>query len=128
MATNMTSRHGVLEISALTVALPRGADRHNAVENMSINVDRGEIVCVVGESGSGKSMIANTVMGLLPPALRVTSGQIRLEGEELLGASKARLRERCGSRMSMIFQEPMSALHPVTTVGTQIAELLSVHT
>src|SRR5882724_4522491 len=116
MATNTTSRPDVLDISALTVALPQGADRHNAVENISINVGRGEIVCIVGESGSGKSMIAHTVMGLLPPALKVTGGTISLEGEQLVGASGARLRELRGSRMSMIFQEPMSALNPVVKV------------
>jgi peptide/nickel transport system ATP-binding protein len=118
----------VLEVCGLTVALPRGGDRHDAVEEASFAVGRGEIVCIVGESGSGKSMIAHTVMGLLPPALKVTGGTILLEGEELVAASGARLRELRGSRMSMIFQEPMSALNPVVKVGKQIAEVLSVHT
>src|SRR5437868_3766166 len=93
----------VLQISALTVALPQGADRRNAVDSASLTVDRGEIVCVVGESGSGKSMVAHAVTGLLPQALRVTGGRIRLDGEELLTASSARLRALRGSRMSMVF-------------------------
>jgi len=118
----------VLSVRALTVALPRGADRRNAVESVSFDVGRGEIVCIVGESGSGKSVIAHTVMGLLPPALKATGGQIILESEELLGASGKRLRELRGSRMSMIFQEPMTALNPVVNIGRQIAEVLSVHT
>jgi peptide/nickel transport system ATP-binding protein len=118
----------VLRVRALTVALPRGADRRNAVEDVSFDVGRGEIVCIVGESGSGKSVIAHTVMGLLPPALKATGGQIILENEELLDASGKRLRELRGSRMSMIFQEPMTALNPVVSVGRQIAEVLSVHT
>jgi peptide/nickel transport system ATP-binding protein len=118
----------VLSARALTVALPRGADRRNAVEDVSFDVGRGEIVCIVGESGSGKSVIAHTVMGLLPPALKAVGGQIILEGEELLGASGKRLRELRGSRMSMIFQEPMTALNPVVNIGRQIAEVLSVHT
>jgi peptide/nickel transport system ATP-binding protein len=118
----------VLEVCGLTVALPQGGDRRDAVEDASFAVGRGEIVCIVGESGSGKSMIAHTMMGLLPAALKVTGGTILLEGEELVAASEARLRELRGSRMSMIFQEPMSALNPVVKVGKQIAEVLSVHT
>jgi peptide/nickel transport system ATP-binding protein len=118
----------VLEISALTIALPPGVDRRHAVENVSLGVDRGEIVCIVGESGAGKSMVAHAVMGLLPPALKATDGRIMLDGEDLLGASRTRLRELRGSRMAMIFQEPMSALNPVVKVGKQIAEVLSAHT
>src|SRR5258705_9793077 len=82
----------VLEIVGLNVALPRGSDRTMAVTDVSLDVRRGEIVCVVGESGSGKSMIAHTVMGLLPPALEATSGSLRLDGEELFGTSTSRLR------------------------------------
>jgi oligopeptide/dipeptide ABC transporter ATP-binding protein len=127
--TPLTGRlSNVLEVCGLTVALPRGGDRRDAVEDVSFAVGRGEILCIVGESGSGKSMIAHTVMGLLPPALKVTGGTILLEGEELVAGSGARLRELRGSRMSMIFQEPMSALNPVVKVSKQIAEVLSVHT
>ncbi len=84
----------VLEVRNLSVALPTGADRIHAVEKVSFTVNPGEIVCLVGESGSGKSVIAFTVMGLLAKALKPTSGEILLEGENLLAADETRLRER----------------------------------
>jgi peptide/nickel transport system ATP-binding protein len=91
-------------------------------------VGRGEIVCLVGESGSGKSVIAQSVMGLLPKSLPVKSGRILLQGEDITHASQARLRELRATRMSMIFQEPMTALNPVMTCGDQIDEVLAEHT
>ncbi len=118
----------VLEISGLTVALPRNADRANAVEDISFSVQSGEIVCVVGESGSGKSVTAQAVMGLLPRELTTTRGETRLDGEDTLQATKPRLRDLRGTRMAMIFQEPMTALNPVMRVGDQIGEVLSIHT
>jgi peptide/nickel transport system ATP-binding protein len=119
----------VLEIRDLTVRLPRGADRANAVQEISLDVRPQEIVCLVGESGSGKSVTAYAIMGLLPPRQLVpTAGTIRLQGEELLTATPARLRELRGSRMSMIFQEPMTALNPVMTVGAQVEEVFAAHT
>mgnify|MGYP003344568191 FL=1 len=118
----------VLEVRNLAVSLPSGADRAHAVENVSFTVNPGEIVCLVGESGSGKSVIAFTVMGLLAKALKPTSGEILLEGENILTASEDRLRELRCTRMSMIFQEPMTALNPVMTCGEQIDEVLQTHT
>ncbi len=114
----------VLEVRNLTVALPAGADRAHAVEKVSFTVNPGEIVCLVGESGSGKSVIAFTVMGLLAKALKPTAGEILLEGENVLAAGEGRLRELRCTRMSMIFQEPMTALNPVMTCGLQIDEVL----
>jgi len=95
---------------------------------VSFTVNPGEIVCLVGESGSGKSVIAFTVMGLLAKALKPTSGEILLEGENVLAAGETRLRELRCTRMSMIFQEPMTALNPVMTCGLQIDEVLETHT
>ena len=118
----------VLEVRNLSVALPKGADREHAVEKVSFTVNPGEIVCLVGESGSGKSVIAFTVMGLLAKALKPTSGEILLQGENILTAPESRLRELRCTRMSMIFQEPMTALNPVMTCGEQIDEVLSTHT
>jgi peptide/nickel transport system ATP-binding protein len=118
----------VLEVRNLSVALPIGADRVHAVEKVSFTVNPGEIVCLVGESGSGKSVIAFTVMGLLAKALKPVSGEILLEGENVLAASETRLRELRCTRMSMIFQEPMTALNPVMTCGLQIDEVLETHT
>jgi peptide/nickel transport system ATP-binding protein len=119
----------VLAVRELSVRLPRGADREYAVRNVSFDVRPQEIVCLVGESGSGKSVTAYTVMGLLPERELVPeSGSVRLSGEELLGARPVRLRDLRGSRMSMVFQEPMTALNPVMTVGDQIEEVFRSHT
>ena len=118
----------VLEVRDLVIALPPGADRAEAVSRVSFDVGRGEILCLVGESGSGKSVIAQSVMGLLPKTLRVTAGAIRLDGEDLTRAAPGRLRELRATRMSMIFQEPMTALNPVMRCGEQIEEVLLEHT
>src|SRR3954469_23967217 len=119
----------VLDVQGLTVRLPRGADRLNAVENVSFAVGPGEIVCVVGESGSGKSVTAHAIMGLLPPGqLTATTGRALLEGDDLLTKTPAEMRKIRGDRISMIFQEPMTALNPVMKVGDQIAEVLDIHT
>ncbi|MDQ1079234.1 ABC transporter ATP-binding protein [Pseudoroseomonas cervicalis] len=117
----------LLTVDSLTVALPPGADRPHAVEDLSLHLDAGEILCVVGESGSGKSITANTVMGLLPKGLPVKQGRISFEGEDILGLSAEALRSRRGRRMAMVFQEPMTALNPLMKVGDQIAEALQVH-
>lgn len=117
-----------LEVRGLKIALPAGADRAFAAENVSFTVNPREIVCLVGESGSGKSAIAHSVMGLLPKALAATGGQILLDGEDVLAVSESRLRELRCTRMSMIFQEPMTALNPVFTCGDQIDEVLRTHT
>jgi peptide/nickel transport system ATP-binding protein len=118
----------VLAIEGLTVALPRGSDRAHAIEDIAFSVGRGEIVCVVGESGSGKSVTAQAIMGLLPRELSAKAGEVHLEGEDVLKATPSRLRDLRGTRMAMIFQEPMTALNPVMTVGDQIAEVLEIHT
>jgi peptide/nickel transport system ATP-binding protein len=118
----------ILEVQDLSIALPAGGDRATAVQHVSFTVGRGEIVCLVGESGSGKSVIAQGVMGLLPRSLPVTGGRIVLQGEDITNASPSRLRELRATRMSMIFQEPMTALNPVMTCGDQIDEVLRQHT
>ena len=118
----------VLTIDRLTVQLPPGSDRRYAVEDLTLNVGAGETVCVVGESGSGKSVSSFSIMGLLPREVTPVAGSMRLEGEELIGTTEARYRQLRGSRMAMIFQEPMTALNPVITIGDQIEEVLQVHT
>src|SRR5471030_891683 len=85
----MTDKKPVLEVRNLSVSLPAGADRAHAVEKVSFTVNPGEIVCLVGESGSGKSVIAFTVMGLLAKALKPTSGEILLQGENILTARRS---------------------------------------
>ncbi|BBK32609.1 ABC transporter ATP-binding protein [Allostella humosa] len=117
----------VLDIQGLSVALPPNADRAHAVENVSLQLFPNEIVCVVGESGSGKSVMARAVLGLLAPRLRPVAGRILLEGEDLLTVPQSRLRAIRGSRISMVFQEPMTALNPVMTIGDQIDEVVATH-
>ncbi len=118
----------VLEIRDLSVALPPGADRAYAIEDVSFKVYPGEVVCIVGESGSGKSVTSFAVMGLLASALKPVNGQILFDGRDLLKVSPAELKALRGNRLSMIFQEPMTALNPTVKVGRQIEETLRIHT
>jgi peptide/nickel transport system ATP-binding protein len=119
----------VLEVSNLSVAIRGYGDRPHAIRGISLSVAANEIVCVVGESGSGKSVTAQAVMGLLPKnAMHVEAGSIRLAGEELTTKSDVELRRLRGTRMAMVFQEPMTALNPVERVGDQIGEVLEIHT
>jgi peptide/nickel transport system ATP-binding protein len=98
------------------------------LNGVDFELHAGETLCVVGESGCGKSMTALALLGLIPmPPGRVKEGRILFQGEDLLKASQARLREVRGNRISMIFQEPMTSLNPVFTVGDQIAESLRLH-
>jgi peptide/nickel transport system ATP-binding protein len=117
----------VLLIENLRVALPSGSDRAYAVDGVSLSIEPGRTLCVVGESGSGKSVMATTVMGLLPKEVRATQGTVRLAGESLLNATPQRLRELRGQAMGMVFQEPMTALNPVMRCGDQVDELLRTH-
>ena len=116
----------VVRIQKLSIALPTGADRPYAVDRVDLELVPGKILCVVGESGSGKSMSANAMMGLLPQGLEA-SGQILFEDKDLLQLSENELRALRGRRIAMIFQEPMSALNPLMTVGDQIAEVFEAH-
>jgi peptide/nickel transport system ATP-binding protein len=117
-----------LAIRGLDIALPAHADRALAVESVDLDVAHGEILCLVGESGSGKSVIAHATMGLLPPALRIVGGTIGVGGENVTGATKARLRALRCTRMAMVFQEPGTALNPLMRCGAQIDEVLAAHT
>lgn len=118
----------LLEINNLYITLPAGAERSHAVEDLSLELSPGETLCVVGESGSGKSLSARAVMGLLPvPHVRADKGSILFNGENIIEASDSRLREIRGSEISMIFQEPMTALNPVMSIGNQIDEVFRFH-
>ena len=118
----------VLSVNRLSVALPDGADRSHALQDMSLTLNAGETLCVVGESGSGKSVLAMTVMGLLARELRVSAGEVRLQNESLLGLHESRWRALRGRAMGMVFQEPMTALNPVMRCGEQLDEVLRCHT
>lgn len=118
----------ILEIKDLKISLPKGADRPLALEGLNVTVRSGEIVCMVGESGSGKSLSAGAIMRLLPePHVSVAGGTITFEGEDILSKSEREMRKLRGHRISMIFQEPMTALNPQKTVGWQLDEVLKLH-
>jgi len=116
----------VLDIRDLRIAL-NGAQDQQVVKGLNLTIEEGQTMCLVGESGSGKSLTALATMGLLPPVLTPIAGSIKLKGEELLGAKQSRLRDLRATSMSMIFQEPMTALNPVARVGQQIEEVLEFH-
>ncbi|MGB3435931.1 ATP-binding cassette domain-containing protein, partial [Achromobacter sp.] len=118
----------LLRIQNLTVDLPPGADRPYALKDLSLSISAGEIVCVVGESGSGKSLTAGAILGLLPQEVRASGGQVLWEGQDLLRLTPEALRRLRGQRIGMIFQEPMTALNPLRTIGDQIAEVFRTHT
>ncbi|MCC7348862.1 MAG: ABC transporter ATP-binding protein [Variibacter sp.] len=118
----------LLALEKLSVRLPPGADRPHALKDVTLSLAPGEIVCVVGESGSGKSMTANAVMRLLPGGVAIDGGRILFEGRDLAAISEAGMRKVRGAGIAMIFQEPMTALNPLRTIGDQIGEMFGVHT
>lgn len=118
----------VLSVEHLTVSTT-AQERRTIVHDISFDVRAGETVCIVGESGSGKSVTSLAAMGLLPrDSLAATHGRILLDGEDVLRATPARMRQLRATRIAMVFQEPMTALNPVQRVGRQIDEVLRLHT
>ncbi|MCB0950637.1 MAG: ABC transporter ATP-binding protein [Mycobacterium sp.] len=116
----------LLDVRGLTVTFPVDAESVAAVRGLNYHVDAGEVVALVGESGAGKSAGAMAVIGLLPEYAEVT-GSVRLHGEELLGLPDREMSRVRGNRIGTVFQDPMSALTPVYTVGEQITEAIQVH-
>ncbi|MEM9578593.1 MAG: ABC transporter ATP-binding protein [Pseudomonadota bacterium] len=118
----------LLKVENLRIELTTRAGVAPVIDDLSFELMENESISFVGESGCGKSMTALGIMGLLPDRIgRIASGSIAFKGEELTTASDARLRDIRGNEISMIFQEPMTSLNPVYTVGEQIAEVLRVH-
>ncbi len=118
----------ILKVSDLTLEIDTESGPVPAVQGLSFYVSQGESLCLVGESGCGKTITALSVLGLLPnPPLRIASGEILFKGQNLVGMSRDKLRRIAGRYISMIFQEPMTALNPVFTIGSQIAETISTH-
>jgi peptide/nickel transport system ATP-binding protein len=118
----------ILTLDAVSVSLPRNADRPHAMSEVSLSLSANEILCVVGESGSGKSMTANAVMRLLPPGVAIDGGRILFEGRDLAGLTEPQMRKVRGAGIAMIFQEPMTALNPLRSIGDQIGEMFQLHT
>ncbi|MDQ1751296.1 MAG: glutathione transport system ATP-binding protein, partial [Pseudonocardiales bacterium] len=116
----------LLEVRDLSVSFRSEAGQVNAVRGVTYTVNPGETVAIVGESGSGKSVSSLAVMGLLPSSATVT-GSIRFKGQDLLSLNDRQLSKLRGSGLSMIFQDPLSALTPVYTIGDQIAEAVRIH-
>jgi oligopeptide/dipeptide ABC transporter ATP-binding protein len=118
----------LLEVRGLTTAFQTGRGEISAIEDISFDLDEGEILGIVGESGSGKSVTALTIMGLLPqPPARIAAGSVRFAGEELTTAAESRMEKIRGAGISMVFQEPMTSLNPVFTIGEQIMETVRAH-
>ena len=117
----------VLEVDRLSIAFVAGRARRRAVRDLSFAVARGETLALVGESGCGKSITALSLLGLVPPPGQIDGGRVRLEGRDLLGLREAELRRVRGARIAMIFQEPMTALNPVLTIGEQVMETILEH-
>ena len=118
----------LLEIRNLRLEFGTGENAVRAVDDVSLSIEAGETVCLVGESGSGKSVTALSIARLVPsPPARYVSGEIRLDGRDVLKMSKAELRHIRGGVVSYVFQEPGASLNPVFRVGTQIKEALKLH-
>ena len=117
----------LLSIKNLTVVFKTRLGEVPVIDDVSFSIAPGEILGIVGESGCGKTMTSLAVMRLMPEQGKVTSGSIRLSGEDLVVASEARMRGLRGNEISMVFQEPMTSLNPVFSVGEQIAEVLKAH-
>ncbi|MGI1660922.1 dipeptide ABC transporter ATP-binding protein [Palleronia sp. KMU-117] len=118
----------VLSVDGLTVSVRTEAGLHPLVEGLSFELKRGETLAIAGESGSGKSITSLAIMGLLPPpAVRVTAGRVRLGGTDLTRLGDEDMQKIRGDRIAMIFQEPMTSLNPVMTIGTQLVEALEAH-
>jgi oligopeptide/dipeptide ABC transporter ATP-binding protein len=121
-------RTPLLEVRGLATQFRTDAGLVRAVDGASFALGRGETLALVGESGCGKSVTALSILGLLPrPQAAIAAGSIRFAGEELVGAPEARLRQIRGNEIAMIFQEPMTSLNPVYTVGDQIIEAITLH-
>jgi len=126
-STLVDAGEAVLQVSGLNVAFRRGDGWSSVVKGLDFTVNRGETLAIVGESGSGKSVSAMSIMGLLPTGSSRVTGSIRLAGREMLCLAESEMAAIRGNRIAMIFQEPMTSLNPVMSIGDQIAEPLRLH-
>jgi peptide/nickel transport system ATP-binding protein len=127
-AVNAPDNRPLLAVEGLTVSVNTESGLRPLVSDLSFTLARGETLAIAGESGSGKSITSLAVMGLLPPpAVRITGGMVRLGDTELTGLPEAQMQAIRGNRIAMIFQEPMTSLNPVLTIGTQLTEAIEAH-
>ncbi|HEC84633.1 MAG TPA: ABC transporter ATP-binding protein [Thioploca sp.] len=122
----MNTKHSVLNVTNLHVSFRTDEGQLKVVQNITFDISAGETVALVGESGCGKSVTALAIMGLLDEAC-MTQGQIQLNGQELMGLSPIKRQQIRGRHIGMVFQEPMTSLNPVFTIGNQIGEVLTYH-
>lgn len=124
----MSEKEKLLEIRDLVVEYHTDESIVHAVNGVSLQINKGETVGLVGETGAGKTTIAKSILRILPdPPAKIMDGSIEFDGENLLKLSERKMRQVRGNKISMIFQDPMSALNPIATVGAQIAETISLH-
>lgn len=124
----MSDLETILQVDGVCVDFETRRGNVRVLNDINLNVRAGEAVGIVGESGCGKSMTALTIMRLVPaPSGRISKGKILLEGQNLLELSEKQMRDIRGNKISMIFQEPMTALNPVFTIGKQIREIIELH-
>ncbi|TDF98738.1 ABC transporter ATP-binding protein [Paenibacillus piri] len=119
-----TTQRPLFEIDGLSAALSVSGGERRLLSNVSFHIEQGETVAVVGESGCGKSTLALSILRLLEPPLRIVSGSVRLESRELLELSEKEMKRQRGSEISIVFQDPMSAFHPMLPLGAQLTECL----
>lgn len=125
---NTQTTDSILQVENLVTTFQSGGKIIRAVDNCSFNVTKGKTLGIVGESGSGKSVTSLSIMRLVPdPPGKITSGKIIFEGANLLDLSERQMRSLRGNKMAMIFQEPMTSLNPVYTIGNQISEVFILH-
>ncbi|MBN2540322.1 MAG: ABC transporter ATP-binding protein [Bacilli bacterium] len=118
----------LLEVRDLRTSFFTASGEVKAVDGISFELDKGKVLGIVGESGSGKSVTAYSIMQILSHPGKIVGGSIKLDGEELVGADRRTLRNMRGSKISMIFQDPMTSLNPVFTIGNQLTEAILLHT
>jgi peptide/nickel transport system ATP-binding protein len=126
-APGMPAEQPFLEIKDLSVAFPTEDGLVRAVEGVSLSIERGRTLAIVGESGSGKSVTAQAIMGLVDRKIAKVTGEIWLDGQELIGMRADDLQALRGGKVAMIFQDPMSSLHPFYRIGDQITEAIHAH-
>jgi peptide/nickel transport system ATP-binding protein len=117
----------LLEVENLKVSFATPQGELRAVQGVSLSLEQGKTLGIVGESGSGKTVLSRAIMGLLPRHSATQTGSVRYQGEEILNTSDKNLRRYWGTKIAMVFQDPMTSLNPVQRIGKQITETLKLH-